>query len=81
MPSSTYWDWPLYFYVGTTILQMTPRYFWRCTPRKFNSLCKVHARLNSANNNNKKGASSHRNTRDKHKPIPKNPETFIDKIM
>ena len=26
---------------------MTPHQFWKCTPKKFNALCKVHVRMNS----------------------------------
>jgi hypothetical protein len=76
MSPTIYWDWALYFYVGTVILQMSPRYFWRCTPRKFNALCRVHARLNSTGDDEKITTSYRRG-----QAIPKQPETYIDKIM
>jgi uncharacterized phage protein (TIGR02216 family) len=41
------WDWPLLFYVGTVLLQMTPSYFWRCTPRKLSLLIAQHLEINN----------------------------------
>jgi len=59
---------------------MTPKYFWRCSPRKFNALCKVHARLNGAKD--KPGAPTKgKKGKAPRKPIAKQPETYIDKIM
>lgn len=60
---------------------MTPKLFWKTTPRKFNVLCKVHARLNGSD---KKTEPTKYGKGSKHKarqPIAKQPETFIDKIM
>jgi hypothetical protein len=58
---------------------MSPAYFWRCTPKKFNTLCKVHARLNSSK---KAPDKVDKNTNvKKAQAIPKQPDTYIDKIM
>jgi hypothetical protein len=62
---------------------MSPRLFWKTSPRKFNALCKVHARLNGADK--KKSASQspeYKRTKAKAKQaIARQPETYIDKIM
>jgi len=58
---------------------MTPAQFWRCNPRKFNALCKVHADLNNPKPKSSQGDS----------PSPKGreitaigqPDTFIDELM
>jgi hypothetical protein len=49
--TSSAWDWPLLFYVGTVLLNMSPAYFWSCTPRKLNLLSKQHIELNSKKTN------------------------------
>ena len=55
---------------------MSPAYFWKCTPRKFNSLCKIHEKLNSP---------PKETTKDKHTkaktPVAKKPTAYIDQIM
>lgn len=45
-PTDDSWDWPVLYYVGTVILKMSPKQFWRCTPRKLNVLVKAHIKLN-----------------------------------
>ena len=47
------WDWPFLFYVGTVVLQMSPTYFWRCTPRKLSLLIDQHSEINNAENKEK----------------------------
>lgn len=42
------WDWTLFYYMGTVILRMSPRTFWRTTPKKFFALLQVHIELNEA---------------------------------
>lgn len=42
------WDWTLFYYMGTVILRMSPRTFWRTTPKKFFALLQVHVELNEA---------------------------------
>lgn len=37
------------YYTGVTVLRMTPKEFWRCTPVKLNVLSTVHAEANSPN--------------------------------
>ena len=62
---------------------MTPAYFWRCSPRKFNALCLIHAKLNSTDDKTKnktRGAKGEKNKPVK-RPIAQKPETFIDKIL
>lgn len=74
------------------VLKMTPAYFWRITPRKFNALCRVHARLNDPDYAKKEKAStdsiSEQDLRAQYlssKNKPKQPvgvaDTFIDKIL
>jgi hypothetical protein len=46
------------FYIATTILHLTPAYFWRISPRKFFALCEVHAKVNSEQS---KGGNTSRN--------------------
>ena len=61
---------------------MSPRLFWKTSPRKFNALCKVHARLNGAKE--KPGAPHAPKGKGGKKPkqaIARQPETYIDKIM
>lgn len=41
------WDWPLLYYIGTVILNMSPPVFWKSTPRKLDALLKVHIELNN----------------------------------
>lgn len=40
----TEWDW--FFYIGTVLLGMSERDFWRCTLRKLLALWKIHERVN-----------------------------------
>lgn len=48
---------------------MTPRMFWRTTPRKFQALCLVHKDLNSSGEERK----------DKQVGVGR-PDTFIDQL-
>lgn len=48
MPSSDAWDWLFLYYAGTVILRMTPIQFWRSSPRKLDTLMRVHIDLNSS---------------------------------
>jgi uncharacterized phage protein (TIGR02216 family) len=41
------WDWPLLYYIGTVILNMTEEEFWKCTPRKLFALLKVQGEVNN----------------------------------
>lgn len=41
------WDWPLLYYAATAVLNMTPRTFWKTTPRKLVALIHVHSEVNS----------------------------------
>lgn len=54
---------------------MSPRLFWRCTPRKFNALCKVHARMHSMGK-----SSKNKNNIPTGGGVGK-PTTYIDQIM
>lgn len=74
MKPNAYWDWALYYYVGTVVLHMSPGIFWRCTPRKFNALCRVHAKMNSSSETTS-GAKG------KKKPIATRPDTYIDNVI
>lgn len=49
---------------------MSPILFWRTSPKKFNALCKVHARLNNPDPTDKKEDKS-----------VGTPDTYIDQIM
>ncbi|HCR73994.1 MAG TPA: hypothetical protein DIW26_06345 [Ruminococcus sp.] len=52
---------------------MTPHQFWKCTPKKFNALCKVHVRMNSiegAKNNKTKSTGG----------VGK-PDAYIDQVF
>jgi uncharacterized phage protein (TIGR02216 family) len=46
MPLTDAWDWPLLYYVGTVILNMSPGVFWRSTPRRLYSIIGVHTAIN-----------------------------------
>lgn len=48
MPEDDAWDWPFLYYVGTVLLNMPERAFWRIMPRKLNELAQVHAQLNGS---------------------------------
>lgn len=51
---------------------MSPRLFWRITPRKFSALCQVHVDLNdTSKTDNKKG---------KHASVPKQPDAYVDQL-
>lgn len=54
MEPKVHWDWALYYYIGTVLLRMSPRQFWRTTPRKFGALCEVHVDLNSTDKDKKR---------------------------
>lgn len=53
---------------------MSPGTFWRCTPRKFNALCKVHAKMNSSE-------ETSTGSKVKKKPVAAQPTKFIDQIL
>ena len=55
---------------------MTPPQFWKCTPRKFNALCAVHADLNTPEEKSK-------TPKEKKNPDGSvgEPDTFIDKVF
>lgn len=36
------WDWALFYYLGTIVLNMSEDEFWKCTPRKLFTLLKIH---------------------------------------
>ena len=54
---------------------MSPHLFWKCTPKKFNALCKVHARMHNVGKSSKNG-----NRTPKGGGVGK-PNTYIDQIM
>ena len=39
------WNWPLLYYVGTVVLNMTEKEFWDCTPRKLVALLNIHGKV------------------------------------
>ena len=41
------WNWPLLYYIGTVILNMTEKEFWQNTPRKLFALLKIHGEVNN----------------------------------
>lgn len=49
----------MYYYIGTVILQMTPREFWHSTPRKLSALVKIHAELNAPQKYTPPGTQGH----------------------
>lgn len=66
------------YYIGTVILNMEPKVFWKTTPRKFNALCKMHAKVNSTEGEHPKHTKGSKTK--KSVPIGQ-PDTFVDKIM
>jgi hypothetical protein len=40
------WDWDWLYYMGTNLLKMSEKEFWRCTPRKLFALWNVHKKVN-----------------------------------
>lgn len=49
--TDTGWDWGLLLYTGTVTLHMAPNLFWRCTPRKLNTLVNVHMEITNGKSN------------------------------
>jgi len=43
------WDWVLYRYTATVILNMSTDEFWKCTPRELKRLMDIHAEVNNPN--------------------------------
>lgn len=41
------------YYIGTVILKMAPKAFWRSTPKKINILSQVHSECNSSDDGQK----------------------------
>lgn len=68
------WDWTLFYYMGTVILRMTPRLFWRTTPKKFFALLQVHMELNEVPD--KHGNKHHQRKR---KGVGA-PEVYVDQL-
>ena len=60
---------------------MTPACFWKCTPRKFNALCKVHVRLNSVDNSTQKGKGNIPNHNVNESGTIGTPNAFIDQLF
>lgn len=50
------WDWNWLYYMGTVLLGMDERSFWRCTPRKLFSLWEVHKKVNGLDKQDPQGA-------------------------
>ena len=73
-PRST-WDWTLFYYMGTVILRMRPRTFWRTTPKKFFALLQVHVELNEAPD--KHGRKKHQRNKSGYVGQP---EVYVDQL-
>lgn len=58
---------------------MSPAQFWKCLPKKFNALCKVHARMNGAENSKNSGNSAVSRNLNKSGGVGA-PDTYIDQI-
>lgn len=69
------WDWTLFYYMGTVILRMSPRLFWRTTPKKFFALLQVHVEVNEVPD--KKGRRHHQR---KNKNGVGQPEVYVDQL-
>lgn len=54
MPMKESWEWDILYYSGTVLLKMTPRVFWKSTPRKLNVLIKAHLEINSTSDDTTK---------------------------
>ena len=52
---------------------MTPGQFWRCSPRKFAALCKVHEDLNTSKEDKNKNTGGSNPKKDS--------EVYIDQIL
>lgn len=51
------WDWALFYYLGTVVLNMTEDEFWKCTPRKLFTLLDIHGEINGNSENQNKVTS------------------------
>jgi len=54
---------------------MHPRLFWRTNPRKFDALCRVHAKLNGPADEKEKKQDTPANT------LVGEPTVFIDQLI